>query len=461
MNKKAIFLTALIIGIMFSIQSVSAACGIWRHHSDVVKVKVNSSLNGENAPIIAIGWSRDHRDDMTFYVTLQGAEWDYGSSGTIQRGVTFSKLDKHTLELSVNVGTGSDEINFSGGANIYLPINCVIKDAGEIRVLVDGTGTTVSNANVLIAQAINGRITVHGNKAKLNKAGSLKKITITDTSTQKYPQNKKFNLELDSGFHFDGGVSMTCTGKFEDAVKFEVDKGNPSKAYITITKETAASQGEIILNDLTVSRNSSSKFNVLLLKTQFDASMVPLKSNLPVASYNAEADAKEAVTETATKTAAEAVTETTTETAATEKEETKPQEETTVIVIPIGSSSYTINGKIHTIDTPAYISSGSTMLPLRALANAMGIEDGSIKYNNETKTATLYKTRESYVSITAGEPTIILAGGGLSANMDISSPAEITNGRLFLPLRAMANALGIPDSNIQYSPSDKTVTITK
>lgn len=453
MNKRVIFLMMLVIGILFSIQPASAACGIWRHHSDVVKTKVNASLNGDDAPVIAIGWSRDHTEDMTIYVKLQGAEWDYASSGTIQQGVNFSKVDKHTLELSINVGTGTDEINFGNGRNIYLPINCTVTDAGEIRVIVDGTGTTVSNANVLIAQAIDGRLTVHGNKAELNTAGSLKKITITDTSTQKYPANKKFVLEIDGGFHFDGSVNIIGTGKFEDAVKFEVDKNNPSKAYITFTKETGAIRGEIILNDLMVSRKSNSKFSVVLLKTKFDASMVPLNSTLAVASYKAE--------ETTTETTTEFTTKAVTTEKATEKAESTTSKETTVIVIPVGSNVYTINGKSYNMDTPAYISSGRTMLPLRALANAMGIADDSIYYTPETKTATLYKAKDSYVSITAGEPSITLASGGLSANMDISSPAEIKNGRLFLPLRAMANALGISDNNISYSPSAKTVTIIK
>ena len=448
-RKKLIFLVTLIVGIMFSAQSASASCSIWRHDFNVSKVRVNDSLSGDKVPVIAIGWSSDHTDDMTIYVELQGAEWNYGTSGTIQQGVKYHKVGKSTLELSIDVGTGPDEINFNHGKNIYLPINCTVKDAGEIKVRIDGTGTTVSNANLLIAQAIDGSLTVHGNKAELNNSGNLKKITITDSSTQKYAANKRFTLELNGGFRFDGGGEVIGTGKFKDAVQFEVDKNKPSKAYIKITKETGAEKGEIIMDGLSVSRKSTSKFAVLLLETQFEASVVPLDSTISVASYKADATTTETTTKATTQTTKETTTEATT------------QAKADTIVIPINSNSYTINGELYTMDTPAYIYAGNTMLPLRAFANAMGIADNSIDYNSQTKTVTLYKTADNFVTITVGEPSISLTSGGLNAKMDISAPAEITNGRLFLPLRAMANALGIPDNSIQYSPSAKTVTITK
>ena len=451
MIKKLLFLTFLIIGVLSTVSSVSAACSIWRYRSDVETVRVNETMSGDDAPVIAIGWSRDHTEDMSFYVELDGAEWTYNDRGVLQEGVTYDKLNDTTLELIVDVGTEEGEIKFNAGKNIYLPINCKVTDAGEIRVIVDGNETTVSNANILIAKAIDGSLTVHGNKTAINQSGKLKKITITDSSTQSYKANQKFTLTLDTGFKFTGDITLTGTGKFDGLVKFNVDSGNSSKAYITITGQTPETKGEIIMEGIGVTRNSSGKFSTVLLNTTFTASMVPLNSKLSVASYDPEAESKETTTESTTETTTKATTtETTTEVTTS-----------SVIMIQIGAASYTIDNRLYPLEVPAYISEGYSMLPLRALANAMGITDDNIQYNAQTKTATLTSASGTSVSITAGQSSISIFSGGLTVDMPISGTAEITNGRLFLPLRAMANALGVPDSNISYDAVTKTVTIQK
>jgi hypothetical protein len=453
MSKKIFFLCIFFITIVFSLQTVSAACGIWRYKSDVKNVKVNSSLSGDDAPVIAIGWSRDHTEDLSFYMQLVGAEWDYGNSGTIQRGVTYQKVDKKTLEIFVDVGTGSDEINFGGGYNIYVPIYCTVKDAGEIRVIVDGNETTVSSANIVVAKAVNGKLTVHGNKAEINKSGTLKKITVTDTSTQSYGANQKITMEIDTGFHFTGNVKITGTGKFANIVRFDVDQNTPSKAYITITQATPAQEGEIILEDMEVARNSEGKFNVVMIKSTFNASVVPLSSTLAVASYLKEETSTTTTTTTIATTTTEATTETTTE-ATTEAS-------TSAVVIAIGTDSYSVNNAVFPLDAPAYITNGRTMLPLRAVANAMDISDENISYDTDTKTATLYLDADNYVSITVGENKIVSHNNGAVTDTTIATPAEVSSGRIFLPVRAVANALGIPDSNINYDTQSSTVTIFK
>lgn len=460
MNKKLFFCTVLLLGIFAFSVSANASCSIWRYKSDVKNVKINSSFDSSNAPVIAIGWSRDHTEDLSFFVELSGAEWDYGNSGTIQQGVTYRKVNKNTLEIMADVGTGPDEINFGGGRNILLPIYCTITNSGEIRVIVNGNETTVSNANILIAKSIDGRLTLHGNKAKINKSGVLKKITITDSSTQTYKQNQKITLSLDTGFKFTGETKITGTGKFENIVSFSVDGKNPSKAYITITADTPEENGEIILEDCAVTRSSGSKFSALLMTATFTASIVPLDSTIAVASYDAQAEdiTSEQTTETTTAAAAVQTTEAapvrTTEAAA---DTTTKLPDT--VKIQIGADSYSVNGISYPIDVPAYISNGSTMLPLRAVANALGIEDKNISYDARTKTVRITPQSDTYVSITADTNTIKLYKGGTDGSIKTDTPAQIKDGRLFLPLRATANALGIPDSSIEYDAATKTVTI--
>ena len=62
------------------------------------------------------------------------------------------------------------------------------------------------------------------------------------------------------------------------------------------------------------------------------------------------------------------------------------EKENTVITIVIGQKNYYYNGVSHDIDVPAQIINGSTMLPLRAIAEAAGL---GVVWNSEEKTAVL------------------------------------------------------------------------
>ncbi|MCL1988567.1 MAG: copper amine oxidase N-terminal domain-containing protein [Firmicutes bacterium] len=56
------------------------------------------------------------------------------------------------------------------------------------------------------------------------------------------------------------------------------------------------------------------------------------------------------------------------------------------IVIPIGSTTFTINAAVHILDNPAQIIGGSTMLPLRAVLEPLGY---SLAWNADTQIITI------------------------------------------------------------------------
>lgn len=73
-----------------------------------------------------------------------------------------------------------------------------------------------------------------------------------------------------------------------------------------------------------------------------------------------------------------------------------------VIVINIGESCYYLNNQAVVIDVPAQIINGSTMLPLRAIADATGCE---VLWDNNTKIATIID--KSSVSVTPQQGVVI------------------------------------------------------
>ena len=126
---------------------------------------------------------------------------------------------------------------------------------------------------------------------------------------------------------------------------------------------------------------------------------------------------------------------------------------TTKVVVPVGES-YIISGETQVaLDVPAYINAaGYTMLPVRAVATALGILNNNVLWDQPTRTVTiLYGQR--IITMSAGQKVVYVNGSAIPA----SASVEITNGRTFLPMRDLATALGVTD--ITWDAATKTATL--
>ncbi|MEG6568773.1 copper amine oxidase N-terminal domain-containing protein [Thermoanaerobacterium thermosaccharolyticum] len=128
-----------------------------------------------------------------------------------------------------------------------------------------------------------------------------------------------------------------------------------------------------------------------------------------------------------------------------------PTNTTANVVFTIGSTSYTVNGTTQTMDVAPYVKNGRTYLPVRYVAQALGVSNDNILYNNGV--VTLMKDN-TIVQLTIGSNVMVV--NGVSITMD--TPAEISNGRTMLPFRWIAQAFG---AQVNYDANAKTVTITK
>ena len=126
---------------------------------------------------------------------------------------------------------------------------------------------------------------------------------------------------------------------------------------------------------------------------------------------------------------------------------------TTKVVVPVGES-YLISGENKvTIDVPAYINAnGYTMLPLRAVAVALGINSNNVLWDQTTRTATvMYGSK--IINMTYGQKVVYVNGAMIPA----TAAVEITNDRMFLGLRDLGNALGVTD--ITWDGATRTATL--
>lgn len=123
------------------------------------------------------------------------------------------------------------------------------------------------------------------------------------------------------------------------------------------------------------------------------------------------------------------------------------------VVVPVGEK-YIIAGEEQVaLDVPAYISAqGYTMLPVRAVATALGINNNNVLWNQASRTVTiLYGQR--IITMVAGQKVVTVNGNTIPA----SATVQIKDGRTFLPMRDLATALGVTD--ITWDEATKTATM--
>ena len=126
---------------------------------------------------------------------------------------------------------------------------------------------------------------------------------------------------------------------------------------------------------------------------------------------------------------------------------------TTKVVVPVGEK-YIVSGENKVeIDVPAYINAnGYTMLPLRAVAVALGINTNNVLWDQNTRTATIMYGSK-IINMTYGQKVVYVNGAMIPATASV----EIKDNRMFLGMRDLGNALGVTD--ITWDQATKTATL--
>jgi len=125
-------------------------------------------------------------------------------------------------------------------------------------------------------------------------------------------------------------------------------------------------------------------------------------------------------------------------------------------VMKIGDTTIVINGEEKTMDVAPYIvPPGRTMIPVRYAANAVGVSDENILWDQAAKRVTILKG-DRVAQFTVGSNVMLI--NGASVVMDVT-PEIVAPGRVMLPIRWVARALGLSDQQIQWDEDTQTVTI--
>lgn len=119
----------------------------------------------------------------------------------------------------------------------------------------------------------------------------------------------------------------------------------------------------------------------------------------------------------------------------------------------IGEMTYTINNQEKAMDAAPYLAEeGRTMLPVRYVADALGINPSNIIWDGDNKTVTIIS--DKVVQVKLGSKEMIID----KVTIPMSTEPELKNNRVFLPVAEVARALG---AEIDWDNTTKTATFIK
>jgi hypothetical protein len=435
-------------------------------------------------------WLTQRKLEFTVPEGVKIVDFDIDDTDNITGGDSFLDVDGRVAitndgrtlridNMSNDIIDKTDESEF--GISFY--VSAAASFEGDITVSVAGAGLAADTLSPVTVATVKPPVTVETTSTKANmgyQSIDTSDIVITETVAKSLLEDKKVAIALDSSYgsselgFADDGLDINVDGELEykdfkiakgyfgleakddkdghdwaadsDTVKegsitFKVDKASytePSTITISDVKIGTTRSvpygtydlmigDEAVINNYSEDAKTQSKVELaeigegnnayLACFDDADADAIYVKDYLSIATETGTLDGKVEVT--------------------------------------IGESTIQMNGEPVEMDTAAYIqeSSNSTMVPLRFVSLAIGVdqdnatnadESSKIMWDANTKTATILYAAGSgqkIIQFTAGSATMVVDGTAIT--MENGVVAEIKDNRMFVPFRALGTALGV------------------
>lgn len=380
-----------------------------------------------------------------------------------------------TLRLKAN----GYQVNSNGGKNLAsfklkFELSVAPDFAGDIKCTVSGGGQgSDAKVETVIAKAI-APFKIETKNTKINlgyQDYNTADIVITEAKPGMFLQNKEVVIGLKAPFKGGNTIGFSQAsyevsgGELEvkdkdfkvenDVIKFKVNRNstkNPSTITIKNVKigtnrsvpfgsYNLTVAGDAVLNNYATTKDSKGNVQVSNEDTTYsldDAKKVQL-ANQDRTEYFEIKDYVNVVTETGT------------------------FNET--VKVSVGEKTVVVGGQTLDMDVAPYIqaSSNSTMVPLRFVAVALGVDSANVAnpdqsskvaWDQNSKTVTIYYgagTGQKIIQFQAGSNVMTVDGTRIP--MEYGVKAEIKEGRMFVPFRALGQALGV---SVSWDPETRT-----
>ncbi|MCD7854631.1 MAG: copper amine oxidase N-terminal domain-containing protein [Clostridiales bacterium] len=449
--KKIIVSIALICALLIPQVSVLAARTDCSVSLSGAYYKMSNGKTENEYPELILTTSGNSLSDMAFHLVLEGARWDYNKMSRIDSNISVTASGKSDIQLKFTKDFFKTQ-NEGSASTFSIPLYANSFEDGYIYLNVTDTPTYMSEASFLFACNTSGAFTAkYDEKADIYRSGvsTLSDITINDTANfAAVPGETTFNITLGTNaYSFETLPEVEGTGKYEG--KVSVSRDSAASITVGITEETETGTGSVIIKGLQVTATStkiSSSPDITITSKR----KLNVKTN-EGGTVSRSVDAKTTFS-SGNFIEAAAIANVTSSAASEDEEENTALDygDSTVLTFTVGDDAYILNGERVEISSPCIISEGRTMLPVRALAEAISAD--SIYYDAETKTALIVKF-DTNVSIEQNGDYMYVNG----EQFEVSSPAINSNGSMYLPVRDICEAFGL--DNISFDAETKTVTI--
>ncbi|MDO4299914.1 MAG: copper amine oxidase N-terminal domain-containing protein [Clostridia bacterium] len=388
---------------------------------------------------------------------------DKFSTGKIVDDGTTLRFDSISSQ-SMNINE-----NESSYFDIKLTLSTSIDFSGDVTVSVSGAGLDADTLSDLVVAKVVTPVTVEAATTKSNigyKAVETADIKITENTYGALEDGKSVEITLDDTYSADLAFDDADTDiKVDGELEVKTFKVKNGKISFTIDSESYSAPSTITITGVAVGTTRSIPYGSYSITVGGDAivnnyqenvdqksTITAEEGNLPTKKNGSFEDDYEQYADFDLfeedgfefKNYLEVVTDTTTLDG--------------VVEVTIGEKSIKMDGKTVDMDVAAYIqtSSNSTMVPLRFVTLALGVDQANandadnsskIAWDANTKTATIFYAAGSgqkIIQFQAGSATMTVDGVGIT--MDNGVVAEIVDGRMFVPFRALGQALGVPVS---------------
>lgn len=406
--------------------------GRWDSGNKTAKIKIEEKVKGSS--FIA---NREIAVILPEWVKIAkaptGSEYSLGSKKNelyIDVGKTPASKYEFELELSIEADQSGDIVAEVSGAGIEKQEVVIAKAVAPITAEVAATDLKIGVQNQPAPDII-----ITETKKGMIDDGALDVYTNTSeySGTKTDVSSRELTVTLPSGIDFASAPDVEVTEG-----NLEIGKAKVSKNVLTIPiTSTSTKPSTIKISDVKLTLDRT------VPEGEFKAN---IGGGALVKNYEYNVGMKAPVTFDKNRVVrfvfANVITPAPGETRATS-------------VFTIGSTTYTVIEQNQTVektmDVAPYIKDGRTFLPLRYVANALGVDDDNIIWDPVTKAVTIFKG-DRIAQVTIGSKTMLV--NGVTINMDVAP--EITDGRTMLPIRWMGQALG---ATIDWDAEARSVTV--
>ncbi|RXT04529.1 copper amine oxidase N-terminal domain-containing protein [Ammoniphilus sp. CFH 90114] len=352
----------------------------------------------------------------SFRVTLpEGVKWNLSSSGKLEGtadgveredAARYERVSDRTLEVRIqNIGSGGlEDLD-----EIRIPLDITVEGAtGDLLLTVEGRDSVITSGQYQFATVPVQKEIKLSTEDLIQAEGIYTfHLRIQESSKNTFERNKPITLSLPHGFVFmEHGETETLKGN-KKGLEMEGIGTSELKIKMNDTPTEEASewkipisykfQGEALLEEGTV---------YLLVNGN--------RTDLAVGSYKKDQFKK--------------------------------------IIYQIGNETYHIGEVEKKMDVAPYIKGGRTFLPVRYVAEALGLRDDQILWNGTTKTVYMTKDGRS-IQIPLNEDYLILNNGKIPAD---GLAAEMMDNRVMVSIR---NIMELFEVEITWEADTQSVIV--